>query len=124
MFLIVRGICCLKPSLEGLSRRIWVTSIVGRFLEHSRVFAFYNGGNPEIYLGSADLMPRNLDRRVEIMFPLEDRKLKEAVISYLLLPQMLDDRRSFRLNPDGTYTPPSGGFDSQEWLMSVRGAWH
>lgn len=124
VFLIVRGICCLKPSLEGLSRRIWVTSIVGRFLEHSRVFAFYNGGNPEIYLGSADLMPRNLDRRVEIMFPLEDRKLKEAVIRYLLLPQMLDDRRSFRLNPDGTYTPPSGGFDSQEWLMSVRGAWH
>jgi polyphosphate kinase len=124
VFLIVRGICCLKPRLEGLSRRIWVTSIVGRFLEHSRVFAFYNGGNPEIYLGSADLMPRNLDRRVEIMFPLEDRKLKEAVIRYLLLPQMLDDRRSFRLNPDGTYTPPSGGFDSQEWLMSVRGAWH
>src|SRR4029077_5675562 len=73
--LIVRGICCLRPGLAGISDNIRVVSIVGRFLEHSRIFYFRNGGQDEIYLGSADLMPRNLNHRVEVNFPVQDPKL-------------------------------------------------
>mgnify|MGYP000582771857 FL=1 len=77
--LLVRGICCLKVGVPGISENIHVRSIVGEFLEHSRIFYFENGGNPEIYMGSADWMPRNLDRRVEIVFPVEDEKIKKEL---------------------------------------------
>ena len=81
--LIIRGICCLKTGIPGISENIHVRSIVGTFLEHSRIFYFANGGNSEVYMSSADWMPRNLDRRVEILFPVEDRKIKEEVIEIL-----------------------------------------
>ncbi len=100
--LIVRGICCLKPGIKGVSENITVRSIVGDFLEHSRVFYFENAGNSEVYCGSSDWMPRNLLRRVEIMFPILDEKLKERVI--YILETLLADTVKARIElPDGTY---------------------
>ena len=100
--LIVRGICCLIPQLEGVSENITVRSIVGTFLEHSRIFYFENGGNPEIYMASADWMSRNLDRRVEIMFPVEDTKLKKEV-KHILDVQLADNVKAQLMQPDGSY---------------------
>ncbi len=100
--LIVRGICCLIPQLEGVSENITVRSIVGTFLEHSRIFYFENGGNPEIYMASADWMSRNLDRRVEIMFPVEDAKLKKEV-KHILDVQLADNVKAQLMQPDGSY---------------------
>ena len=87
--LIVRGICCLIPGLEGISDNIQVISIVGQLLEHSRVFRFENGGNPKIFMGSADWMPRNLDRRIELVFPIEDEDLKQR--AFRILDTLLSD---------------------------------
>lgn len=100
--LIVRGICCLIPQLDGVSENITVRSIVGTFLEHSRIFYFENGGNPEIYMASADWMSRNLDRRVEIMFPVEDAKLKKEV-KHILDVQLADNVKAQLMQPDGSY---------------------
>lgn len=100
--LIIRGICCLKAGVPGLSENIQVRSIVGQFLEHSRIFYFYNDGKEEIYMGSADWMPRNLDKRVEILFPVEDTKLKEKVI-HILDIQLKDTLKAHIMQPDGTY---------------------
>ena len=100
--LIVRGICCLKAGIPGLSENIRVRSIVGNFLEHSRIFYFENDGACEIYMGSADWMPRNLDRRVEIMFPVMDEQLKEQVY-HILDVQLRDNVKAHLLMPDGTY---------------------
>ncbi len=101
--LIVRGICCLRPGLPGVSENIRVISIVGRFLEHSRIFFFCNDGDPKVYLSSADWMPRNFYRRVEIAFPIESPKLREEIISEML-PALLNDRVKAReLLPDGSY---------------------
>lgn len=100
--LIVRGICCLKAGIPGLSENITVCSIVGNFLEHSRIFFFENGGDPCIFMGSADWMPRNLDRRVEILFPVEDERLKKRLI-HILTVQMEDNVKAQYLQPDGTY---------------------
>jgi len=101
--LIIRGICCLRAGLPGVSERIRVTSIVDRFLEHSRVFYFANAGNPEVFLGSADWMPRNFFRRIEVMFPVEDAQLKARVCE-AILPTILSDNVKARVqNPDGSY---------------------
>lgn len=100
--LIVRGICSLKAGVPGLSENITVISIVGNFLEHSRIFLFENGGDQKIFMGSADWMPRNLDRRVEILFPVEDEKLKGRLIKDLEV-QLADNVKAHVLQPDGTY---------------------
>lgn len=100
--LIIRGICCLKTGISGVSEHITVRSIVGDFLEHSRIFYFENNGNPEIYMGSADWMPRNLERRVEILFPVEKEALKEKVI-HILHCQLSDTVKAHILKPDGSY---------------------
>ena len=101
--LIVRGICCLKPGLPGVSDRIRVISIVGRFLEHSRLFYFANGADERYYIGSADWMPRNLDRRVEVVTPVEDRALHPRLHA-LLETCLADNRQAWELRSDGTYT--------------------
>ena len=100
--LVIRGICCLKAGVQGLSENIRVHSIVGNFLEHARIFYFENDGSPEVYMGSADWMPRNLDKRVEILFPVEDPDLKEQVI-HILRVQLEDNVKAHILQPDGTY---------------------
>ena len=100
--LIVRGICCLKVGIPGISENIRVRSIVGNYLEHSRIYCFENGGRPEVYAASADWMPRNLDRRVEIMFPLEDDAIRERAISILEI-ELEDTLKAHLMKADGTY---------------------
>ncbi|MEM6353122.1 MAG: polyphosphate kinase 1 [Cyanobacteria bacterium P01_D01_bin.14] len=100
--LIIRGICCLRPGLEGVSENIRVISVIGRFLEHSRIFYFHNDGDEECFIGSADWMPRNLDRRVEAVTPILDPKSRKSL--YDLLQVLLDDnRQAWEMQPDGTY---------------------
>ena len=103
--LIVRGICCLKVGIPGISENITVRSIVGNFLEHSRIYYFYNDGWDEVYMSSADWMPRNLNRRVEILFPVEDEVLKEEVV-HILEVELSDNVKAHILNPDGSYVKP------------------
>lgn len=100
--LIIRGICCLRVGIKDVSENITVRSIVGNFLEHSRIFYFENDGNSEIYMGSADWMPRNLVRRVEILFPVEDKELKKKVL-HILESQLKDNVKAHILKPDNTY---------------------
>jgi polyphosphate kinase len=100
--LIVRGICCLKPGVEGLSETIHVRSIIGRFLEHTRVFFFENGGEKEVWAGSADLMKRNLLRRVETCFPIESKKLRQRIIEDLET-YLEDNSQAWILTSDGRY---------------------
>jgi polyphosphate kinase len=101
--LLVRGICCLRPGIPNISDNIQVTSVVGRFLEHSRIYYFHNGGDEEIYLGSADMMPRNLDRRVEVIFPLENPKLIRHVKEQILAVYLSDNVKAREMRSDGTY---------------------
>jgi polyphosphate kinase len=119
--LVVRGICCLRTGLTGKSETIRVASIVGRFLEHSRIYRFINGGKDEIFLGSADLMNRNLDRRVEVLFPIEDEKIKERIIHEMLEPALIDNVKIRWLQSDGTYLRPRNTeekpFNLQEHLL-------
>ena len=115
--LIVRGICCLKVGIKGVSENITVRSIVGNFLEHSRIFYFENDQHPEIYCASADWMPRNLERRVEIMFPVVKQELKDELL-HILDSQLKDNRKASVLQPDGSYEKPDRrgkqAFTSQE----------
>ena len=108
--LLIRGICCLKVGIEGVSENIHVRSIVGDFLEHSRIFYFENDHSPEVFLASADWMPRNLERRVEIMFPVEDKDLKEKVM-HILDVQFKDNTKAHLLQPDGEYIKAVSGKD-------------
>jgi len=121
--LIIRGICCLIPQVPGLSDNIFVKSIVGRFLEHSRVYYFYNGGEDEIFMGSADIMERNLDRRVETIFPIEDKDIKKTVKETLLNISLKDNQKARILLPTGKYvsnhkTYLQDDVNLQEWLMN------
>jgi polyphosphate kinase len=112
--LIVRGMCCLRTGIPGLSENIHVRSVIGPFLEHSRIYYFANGGREEIYIGSADLMQRNLDQRVEAIFPLEDPTLRGLVLDGLLEIQLKDNFRAWVLQPDGEYlrqTPKANEVD-------------
>ena len=102
IYLIVRGICCLRTGIPGVSENIHVCSIVGTFLEHSRIFYFHNNGQEDIYMGSADWMPRNLDRRVEIIFPVEEEELKSK-LKHILDVQLRDNLKAYRMNDEGEY---------------------
>jgi polyphosphate kinase len=118
----VRGICCLRPGIPGLSETITVTSIVGRFLEHARIYYFHNGGAEEVWLGSADLMPRNLDRRVEILFPVNDPRIQQALVQNILQIHFQDNVQARRLRSDGSYerlrpSPNTEGISAQAWLL-------
>ena len=118
--LIARGICCLRPGIPGVSERIRVRSVVGRFLEHSRLYWFRNGGDDEVYIGSADLMERNLDRRVETLCPVRDPELREHLRDVVLDAYTKDTVHALVLDRDGRYhhSPPDGGsFDAQRFLV-------
>lgn len=101
--MIIRGICCLIPQVPGLSENIRVISIVGRYLEHSRAYYFYNNGDEELYIGSADLMPRNLDRRVEVTFPIYNTSIKQDIIEKVLLTSLKDNQKARVMLPSGKY---------------------
>jgi polyphosphate kinase len=123
--LLVRGICCLRPGVPGISDNIRVISIVGRFLEHSRIFYFYNNDHEEVYVGSADIMPRNIDHRVEVLFPIENPALIQHLRDEVLTVYLNDTAKARRLLPDGSYEmilpeadqPP---LSSQAWLITHR----
>ncbi|HSA91452.1 MAG TPA: polyphosphate kinase 1 [Terriglobales bacterium] len=121
--LIVRGMCALRPGVRGVSDHIRVRSVVGRFLEHSRIFYFANGGEEEVYLSSADWMPRNLYERVEVTFPLHDALLRQRVKQEILEAYLADTLKSRLLRPDGSYVRPPqpvrGGLSAQEFLIGV-----
>ena len=123
--LIVRGICILRPGIPGLSENIRVRSIVSRFLEHSRVFWFANGGDEELYIGSADWMTRNLKHRIEVVAPVTDEKAKRYLRDVLLDAYLADNTKARELQPDGRYTPVvtrSDPFNSQEYFIGRPGS--
>jgi len=120
--LLVRGICCLRPGIPGISDNIRVTCLIGRFLEHARIYYFRNNNDPQVYLGSADLMPRNLNSRVEALFPVESQPLRQRIIDEILAIEMADNVKARELRADGTYqrlTPAPGepAIESQRWFM-------
>ncbi len=125
--LIIRGICGLRPGLPDISENIRVFSIVGRFLEHTRIYYFANNGQPDMYIGSADLMPRNIDRRVEVLFPIENPKLQQNILENVLMIYLKDTAKAHVLQASGEYIPRQALveddvplFNSQTWFMDNK----
>jgi len=123
--LLVRGMCCLRPGIKDVSENIRVISIVGRFLEHSRIYYFRNAGNEELLLGSADLMPRNIDWRVEVLFPVQDPRLIQHIYHNILCTYLKDNVKARIMQPDGTYKrvilePGTIPLNSQQWFLEHR----
>jgi polyphosphate kinase len=123
----IRGICSLRPGIKGISENIICTSVVGRFLEHTRIYYFKNKGNDILLIGSADMMPRNLDRRVEILVPIKDPYIKEEMLKILRI-HLSDNINSRKLLSNGTYSRIESGdkkpCDSQKWMIENRGRWN
>jgi polyphosphate kinase len=122
--LLVRGICCLRPGMPVISENIRVTSILDRYLEHTRIYYFHNGGDPEIWSGSADWMPRNFRRRAEVLYPIEDKDLKSRIINEILMTYLADNVKARVMGPDGTYHrrkrgPGKGALRSQSELIAI-----
>jgi polyphosphate kinase len=124
--LLVRGICCLRPGLPGISENIEVISVVGRFLEHSRIFYFHNAGDEQVYIGSADLMPRNIDHRVEVLIPIRDERMIRHIRADVLAPYLADQVKGRRMLSSGAYRRKREGrshkADAQNYLIQVRRA--
>ncbi|MDY0293828.1 MAG: polyphosphate kinase 1 [Candidatus Methanomethylophilaceae archaeon] len=123
----IRGLCCLRPGVPGISDNIRVISIVDRFLEHARIYYFNNGGDPEMYMGSSDMMPRNLVARVEVIFPVLDREMMRQVKESILDVHLADNVKARNLLSDGRYVPVERRgppLRSQQWLLENRGIWH
>jgi polyphosphate kinase len=125
----VRGLCCLRPGIKGISDNISVISIVGRFLEHARIYYFRDDANPEVLIGSSDMMFRNLNERIEVLMSVPDPHLKRAILENMLKIHLLDNVKARKLLPDGTYTrvtPKEGEkiINSQAWLIQNRGIWN
>jgi polyphosphate kinase len=120
--LIVRGVSCIRPGIPGVSDNIRVVSLIGRFLEHARAYYFHNGGSPELYVGSADLMPRNLDHRVEVCFPVLDASIRDRIVRNILSVQLRDTANAWEQQRDGSYArvqpePGREPFDSMQWSI-------
>lgn len=125
----IRGLCCLRPGIPGVSENIRVTSIVDRFLEHSRIYYFENGGSPEMYMGSSDMMPRNLLARVEVLFPVSDNGMMCLIRDKILRIHLSDNVKARELRSDGSYhlvkrAASDKKLRSQKWLIENRGCWH
>ena len=125
----VRGICCLRPGVPGISENITVSAIVGRFLEHARIYYFHNNGREEVFLGSADLMPRNLDRRVEVLFPVENPDIRDVIVKKILPVQLHDTVKLRYMQADATYKrclPVTGAepLNAQTWILDNRGSFY
>jgi polyphosphate kinase len=122
MDLIIRGACCLRPQVPGVSENIHVRSVLGRFLEHSRIFYFRNNGAEECYLGSADLMPRNLNRRLEVLFPVNRPEMIKRIRDEILHSYLHDEIGARHMAKDGSYSAKSrrAGADCQAWFLNQR----
>jgi polyphosphate kinase len=125
----IRGICCLRPGIRGVSDNITVSTIVGRFLEHSRIYYFHNGGDEILLLGSSDLMPRNLNRRVEILYPILDPGIRMEIINTILPIHMKDTVKARDLDEIGEYhrrimRDGEEPVNAQEWMLHHRGIWN
>ena len=120
--LVIRGMCCLYPGREGLSETITVVSIIGRYLEHSRIFWFANNGEPEVFIGSADWMPRNLDRRVEALSPVEEPALRQQ-LERLLELYLQDNSGAWDMNSDGSFSQRKPGRHSLHAQSALSELW-